>query len=95
MDLDKSPFFVTLAVAIAGWSATYIVGRITNSPTLEYQISSPVEAVAPKPPRAKYQSVRLTNLTRSSTFKSLTVVIELVGFFVSAEPVGNDFFGAA
>jgi hypothetical protein len=75
MDLDKAPFFVTLAVAVAGWSATYVVGRITGSPTLEYEPGQSVSAPLPSEPKAKSQTVRLTNLTRSTTFKSLTVVL--------------------
>jgi hypothetical protein len=79
MDLDKAPFFVTLAVAIAGWSATYVVGRITNSPTLEYQVSQPVASPMGRASDAKTQTIRLTNLTRSSTFKNLTVVLVAQG----------------
>lgn len=75
MDLDKAPFFVTLAVAIAGWSATYVVGRITGAPTLEYEASQPVASPTSSESAAKLQTLRLTNLTRSTTFKNLTVVL--------------------
>jgi hypothetical protein len=75
MDTDKVPFIVTLALAIAGWSATYLVGRITNSPTLEYSVSQPVDSPTSEWPGARRLDVRLTNLTRSSTFKNLTVVL--------------------
>lgn len=75
MALDKAPFFVTLAVAIAGWSATYVVGRITGAPTLEYEALQPVAHPSKAEPAAKLQTLRLTNLTRSTTFKNLTVVL--------------------
>lgn len=75
MDLDKAPFFVTLAVAIAGWSATYVVGRITGSPTLEFEQYQPVANPMQSEPKGMSQTLRLTNLTRSTTFKNLSIVL--------------------
>lgn len=75
MDLDKAPFFVTLAVAIAGWSATHVVDRVIGAPTLEYEAAESMASPLPHEPNAKLQTLRLTNLTRSTTFKNLTVVL--------------------
>ena len=74
MDLDKAPFFVTLAVAIAGWTANHIVERTTSSPTLEYVALHSTTNSSSNAAQAKSQSYRLTNLTRSTTLKNLTVV---------------------
>jgi hypothetical protein len=75
MDLDKAPFFVTLALAIAGWAATHAVGRITGAPTVEYESRPSVSAPLPSEPKAMLQTVRLSNLTRSRTFKNLAIVL--------------------
>lgn len=75
MELDKAPFVVTLAVAIAGWSATHIVDRVTGSPTLEFNASEPVAASNSSVSDSKTQTIQLTNLTRATTFKDLTVIL--------------------
>lgn len=99
MDSDKVPFFVTLALAIAGWSATYIVGRITTSPTLEYEISQAVANPSEKQPNAKSITVQLTNLTRTTTFKNLTVVFmaqgntQILGNITEMQPIPPAFEG--
>jgi len=72
---DKIPLVVTLAVAIVGWSATYVVGRITSAPTLEYEVSDPSPVQIVGQPGAQRMRVRLANLTRAATFKNLTVVL--------------------
>lgn len=99
MDSDKTPFLVTLALAIAGWSATYIVGRITNAPTLEYEISQPSASPTPTNPDAKNLTIQLTNLTRSTTFKNLTVVFiaqgntKILGELTEMQPIPPAFEG--
>lgn len=99
MDSDKVPFFVTVALAIAGWSATYIVGRITNSPTLEYEISQPSALESKEYPEAKSLTIQLTNLTRATTFKNLTVVLiapgrtKILGDLTEMRPIPPAFEG--
>lgn len=99
MDSDKAPFLVTLALAIAGWSATYIVGRITNSPTLEYEISQPSASPTPTHPDAKNLTIQLTNLTRATTLKNLTVVFiaqgntKILGELTEMQPIPPAFEG--
>lgn len=75
MDLDKAPYFVTLALALFGWSANHIVNRITDAPTLEYRIDEPTQDDS-TPSRAFWtQRITLTNLTRKQTFDNLSVIL--------------------
>lgn len=87
MDSDKVPFYMTLVLAMAGWSVTYIIGRIASSPTLEYKVSPPTAVQSKEHPNAKKLTVELANLTRTTTFTNLTVV------FIS--PTGTKILGDA
>jgi hypothetical protein len=75
VDLDKAPYFVTLALALFGWSANHVVNRITDAPTLEYRIEEPKEEKSTSGQPLWTQNITLTNLTRKQTFENLSVML--------------------
>lgn len=75
MELDKAPYFVTLALALFGWSANHIVNRITDAPTLEYRIDEPTQEESKVGKALSTQLITLTNLTRKQTFENLSVML--------------------
>ena len=75
MDLDKAPYFVTLALALLGWSANHVVNRIIDAPTLEYRIQEATVESVGEGKSHRVQRITLTNLTRKQTFDDLTVIL--------------------
>ena len=75
MDLDKAPYFVTLALALLGWSANHVVNRIIDAPTLEYQIQEATVESDGAGKSHRVQRITLTNLTRKQTFDDLSVIL--------------------
>jgi hypothetical protein len=75
MDLDKAPYFVTLALALFGWSANHVVNRIIDAPTLEYQIQDVTVESTAQGKSHRVQRITLTNLTRKQTFEDLSVML--------------------
>lgn len=74
-DVDKAPFFVTLAVAIVGWTASYVVERVTKSPTLEYERIVQEALPTKGEPEARVVRYKITNLARDTAFKDLKVIL--------------------
>jgi hypothetical protein len=66
---EKAPYLITILFASIGWGVTYTVGRIVDSPTIEYVTQSA---------DGRYQ-VDLRNVTRKQIFPSLKVSIHLNG----------------
>ena len=75
MDLDKAPYFVTLALALFGWSSNQVVNRIVDAPTLEYHIPDTLETLVSDGKTYHVQRITLTNLTRKKTFEDLSVIL--------------------
>lgn len=64
---DNAPWVVTVALGCAGWFLTHTVDRVTESPTLEYELTTiSINSTA----TAKLQ---LTNITRDHTFDEVKV----------------------
>jgi len=77
MPSDSTPFIVTLAVAVLGWTLSHIVDRIENSPTLKYSIGHQVFQ------GNSIFSLTIKNITADKKFKKFTVVL--------AAPEGSAF----
>ncbi len=65
MSAEKAPYIVTVFIAALGWTVTHFVDRIVNSPTIEYKITK-----TPVTGNAHDFSIRITNLSTTSTFRN-------------------------
>jgi hypothetical protein len=66
---EKTPYVVTVVVAILGWLVTHFSDRVLDSPTIEYSID-----VAPTN-NDNVVEVSISNVTRDVAFKDLTILL--------------------
>jgi hypothetical protein len=64
---EKVPYLLTIIFAVAAWGATHIVDGLLKSPLIEYSIFQYYDG---KKTRLEYT---LTNVSRSKSFKNLTL----------------------
>ena len=81
---DKAPYLITLFFAALAWTVVRTVDRLSSLPVIQYQMS-PQSADFVDSQLGQMSTIRLRNITLTTTFECLIFVIQ-------AEPPGGKYF---